>query len=82
LWKVTRSMTPKISSVMGPRSEIAAFMRGGFIFPWRAGTCVIRQGADSAGIWLPGGGSGGGWHVSKVMKIISALTLLDFHAQS
>src|SRR6202163_5061698 len=28
LWKVTRSMTPEISSVAGRRSGIAAFMRG------------------------------------------------------
>jgi len=28
LWKVTRSMTPEISSVMGLPSGIAAFMRG------------------------------------------------------
>src|ERR1700687_398020 len=28
LWKVTRSMTPEISSVASPRSGIAAFMRG------------------------------------------------------
>jgi hypothetical protein len=41
LWKVTRSMTPEISSVTGLRSGIAAFMRGdSFSHGWSAQSVV------------------------------------------
>jgi hypothetical protein len=40
LWKVTRSMTPEISSVAGLRSGIAAFMRGE---PFSHGWSALRD---------------------------------------
>jgi hypothetical protein len=42
LWKMTRSMTPEISSVAGLRSGLAAFM-GGLHFPTEAESGAFRQ---------------------------------------
>jgi hypothetical protein len=58
LWKVTRSITPEISSVAGRRSGIAAVMCGDSILPRMDGNGDDLQKADSAGIWLLGRGLG------------------------
>jgi len=47
LWKVTRSISPEISSVVGLRWGIAAFMRGGhFRMDERAQWFVTLLGSD------------------------------------
>src|ERR1700687_6413794 len=53
LWKVTRSITPEISSVAGLRSGIAAFIWLGVIFPRMEGTWVIQY-RQIFGAWLGG----------------------------
>src|SRR5450759_4043504 len=55
LWKVTRSMTPEISSVAGLRSGIAAVIGDSFSHGRSALGGDAFQEAHSAGAWLPGG---------------------------
>src|SRR4029077_17558619 len=49
LWKVTRSMTPEISSVAGRRSGIAAVMSWDLILPRMDGAWVIQYGGTPEG---------------------------------
>jgi hypothetical protein len=50
LWKVTRSMTPEISSVTGRRKGIAAFMRGDSFSSRKAVPCLTHPGRRPLGL--------------------------------
>jgi hypothetical protein len=68
LWKVTRSITPEISSVAGLCSGIAAFI--GDSFSHGRSACVTSQESDSGAIWLPGAVQVG-WGGSQVKNSLS-----------